>query len=112
MKMTNSSTIQLMPWFKCGLFASWEVFPAFLLPDDFFGKSSFLKIPEIPSVSNSLNPDQAQHIVGPDQGPNCLQRLSADLNRNFIQLMHSIESRIKPPKQNLKISSKIRNWQV
>ena len=30
------------------------------------------------SVSNSLDPDQDQHSVGPDLGPNCLQRLSAD----------------------------------
>ena len=29
-------------------------------------------------VSNSLDPDQDQHFVGPDLGPNCLQRLSAD----------------------------------
>ena len=29
-------------------------------------------------VSNSLNPDQARQFVGPDLGPNCLQRLSAD----------------------------------
>ena len=29
-------------------------------------------------VSNSLNPDQDRHSVGPDLGPNCLQRLSAD----------------------------------
>ena len=29
-------------------------------------------------VSNSLDPDQAQHFVGPNLGPNCLQRLSAD----------------------------------
>ena len=29
-------------------------------------------------VSNILDPDQAQHFVGPDLGPNCLQRLSAD----------------------------------
>ena len=32
----------------------------------------------IPSVSNRLDPDQARHYVGPDLGPNCLQRLSAD----------------------------------
>ena len=25
-------------------------------------------------VSNSLDPDQARHFVGPDLGPNCLQR--------------------------------------
>ena len=29
-------------------------------------------------VSNSLGPDQAQHSVGPDLGPNCLQRSSGD----------------------------------
>ena len=28
-------------------------------------------------VSSSLDPDQARH-VGPDLGPNCLQRLSTD----------------------------------
>ena len=29
-------------------------------------------------VSNSLDPDQDQLLFGPVQGPNCLQRLSAD----------------------------------
>ena len=29
-------------------------------------------------VSNSLDPDKDRHSVGPDLGPNCLQRLSAD----------------------------------
>ena len=29
-------------------------------------------------LSNSLDPDQARHFVGPDLGPNCLQWLSAD----------------------------------
>ena len=29
-------------------------------------------------VSNSLDPDQDRHSVGPDLGPTCLQRLSAD----------------------------------
>ena len=29
-------------------------------------------------MSNSFDPDQAQHFVWPDLGPNCLQRLSAD----------------------------------
>ena len=28
-------------------------------------------------VSNSLDPDQAWHFVGPGLGPNCLLRLSA-----------------------------------
>ena len=30
------------------------------------------------SVSNGLDPDQDRHSVGPDLGPNCLQRSSAD----------------------------------
>ena len=29
-------------------------------------------------MSNSLDPDQAQHIVGPDLASNFLQRLSVD----------------------------------
>ena len=29
-------------------------------------------------VSNSLDPDQNQHNVGPDLDPNCLQILTAD----------------------------------
>ena len=29
-------------------------------------------------VSNGLDPDQDRHFVGPDLGPNCLQRLSAN----------------------------------
>ena len=29
-------------------------------------------------MSNSLDPDQAQHCVRPDLGLNCLRRLSAD----------------------------------
>ena len=32
-------------------------------------------------LSNSLDPDQAGHFVGPDLGLNCLQRLSADDRR-------------------------------
>ena len=31
-------------------------------------------------VSNSLDPDQDQHFVGRDLGPNCLQWLLADAN--------------------------------
>ena len=30
-------------------------------------------------MSNSLDPDQARRFVGPDLGPNCLPRLSADV---------------------------------
>ena len=29
-------------------------------------------------MSNSLEPDQDRHFVGPDLGPSCLQKLSTD----------------------------------
>ena len=46
---------------------------------DLFLKSTFSKnYSGIPSVSNSLDPDQARHLVGPDLGPSCYQMLSAD----------------------------------
>ena len=34
--------------------------------------------PKTIRVSNCLDPDQVRHFVGPDLGPNSLQRLSAD----------------------------------
>ena len=45
---------------------------------DFFSKLTFSKnsFMNIIRVSNSLNPGQDRHSVGPDLGPNCLQRLS------------------------------------
>ena len=46
----------------------------------FFSKSTFLKnsFRNTLRISNSLDPDQGQHFVGPDLVLNCLQRLSAD----------------------------------
>ena len=35
-------------------------------------------------VSNSLDPDQARRFVGPDLGPNYLQRLAADVLSGLI----------------------------
>ena len=32
-------------------------------------------------MSNRLDPDPAKHFVGPDLGPKCLQKLSADDTR-------------------------------
>ena len=29
-------------------------------------------------MSNSLDPDQARHVVGPDLGPNCMKSLTAE----------------------------------
>ena len=46
---------------------------------DFFSKLLFFKkISRTLSVSNSLDPDQDRHSVGPDLGPSSLQRLLAD----------------------------------
>ena len=55
-------------------------FSCFLPSADFFFKSTFLKnsFRNTIRVSNSLDPDQVPCFVGPDLGPNCLQRLSAD----------------------------------
>ena len=51
----------------------WIFFKSF-----FFFKKIFLKY----KVSNSLDPDQARHFVGPDVGPNCLQRCADDKSSN------------------------------
>ena len=51
----------------------------------------------IPSVSNSLDPDQVRRFSGPDQEQNCLQKLSADDNLS------------KKPFTKKKKSKKIRN---
>ena len=36
-------------------------------------------------VSNGFDPDQAQHYVGPDLGPDCLQRISSDTWRQRVK---------------------------
>ena len=45
-------------------------------------------------MSNSLDPSQARCFVGPDLGPDCLQRFSADVsmqtNKNGCSLIYSI----------------------
>ena len=52
----------------------------FLSSADFFSKSTFTKnsFRNTIRLSNRLDQDQARHLVGPDLGPNCLQRISAD----------------------------------
>ena len=47
---------------------------------DFFSKLTLSKnaFRNTIRVSNSLDTDQDRHSVGPDLGPNCLQKLSAD----------------------------------
>ena len=44
-------------------------------------------------MSNSLDPDQDRHFVGPDLGPNCLQRLPEDGKKSPLarkELMQSL----------------------
>ena len=57
-------------------FASWEIFPAFLSSADFFFQNQLFRkiLSGIPRVSNRLDPDQTRRFVGPDLGPNCLQK--------------------------------------
>ena len=58
---------------------------------DFFQKYLFFQKHYICiRVLNGLDPDQNQCSVGPDLGPNCLQRLSAD-----DKTLTSIEERVK-----------------
>ena len=39
-------------------------------------------------MSNSLDPDQARHFVGPDLGLNCLQKLSTDeISRQRVKVL-------------------------
>ena len=52
-------------------------FVCFLFADFVIEKKSYRNTI---SASNSLNPDQAGHIVRPNLCPNCLQSLSADNN--------------------------------
>ena len=60
------------------LFCRLQTFPKLT-----FSKKSFRNTTR---VSNSLDPDQDRLSVGPDLGPNCLQRLSG--NDKTIQIKH------------------------
>ena len=55
-------------------------FVCYFLSADFFSKPTFSKnsFRNPIRVSNSLDADLAQHFVGPDLDPSCLQTLSAD----------------------------------
>ena len=45
-------------------------------------------------MSNSLDPDQALCFVGANQGPNCLQRLSADDTSKQIVKIVGLDRRL------------------
>ena len=56
------------------------MFHDFMSSADFFSKSTFSKnsFRNTIRVSNGMDPDQDRLSVGPDLGPNCLQRLTSD----------------------------------
>ena len=58
-------------------------------------------------VSNSLGPDQAQRFVGPDQGQNCLQRLSANNKSRQLNTKQLIDTTfwLKPQLKLISFSS-------
>ena len=64
-----------LPLCMLGNFACFFVVCGFFFKINFFSNKSFRNTIRL---SNCLDPDQAQHFVGPELGPNCLQRLSAD----------------------------------
>ena len=65
---------------RCGLNSLLITSHDYLSSAYFFSKLTFSKnsFRYTIKASKSLNPDQNRHYVGPDLGPNCLQRLSAD----------------------------------
>ena len=54
---------------------SWKFCMHFCRLLSFFSKKSYGNIIR---VLNNLDPNQARHYVGPDLGPNCLQRSLTD----------------------------------
>ena len=57
--------------------ACWVIFHAFVVLFWLYFKINFFKnfLRNIIRVSNGLDPDQDRQYVGPDLGPNCLQKL-------------------------------------
>ena len=56
----------------------------FITSADFLKIESFFPYMIAFCVSSSWDPDQARHFIGPDLGPNCLQRLSADNKSQLV----------------------------
>ena len=65
---------------KINFFVTLGNFSALLSSADFFSESIFSKnsFTNTGLMSSRLDPDQARRVLGPDLGPNCLQKLSAD----------------------------------
>ena len=74
-------TVRRLVDYECVYFVLFFfLFFSALLLRSFFPQNHLIRkiLPEIPFVSNSLDPDQAPPNVGTELGPSCLQRLSAD----------------------------------
>ena len=67
-RLTETIFLCMLSNFSCFFVV---VTSAYLFQNQLFSKNSF-------RVSNCLDPDQDRHYVGPDLGPNCLLKLSAD----------------------------------
>ena len=52
-------------------------------------------------MSNSLDPDQARHFVGPDLGPNCSQMLSPDEIKSYYLISLLFLETIVPDALNI-----------
>ena len=63
-------------------------------------------------VSKGLDPDQNQPSVGPDLGPNCLQRLSADDKSHKQGKSPGEMIEIYPFKPRHVISNNVAFWEV
>ena len=85
--------------------ACWVFFPAFVI-GWLFSKSTFSKnsFKNTIRVSNGWDSDQDRHFVGPDLGPNYLQRLSAN------DKSHHAEKELIEPRHE--ISNNVVFWQV
>ena len=77
---TNILKIVYLPLQDYLIFACLVSFHVFWSSADFLKKLTFSKrsFSNTIGMSNSLDPNQARRIVGPDLVPKCLQRLSAD----------------------------------
>ena len=68
------------------VFTAAKMVMPFLSSTDFFFQNPFFSkfYRTTMRMSNSLDTDQARHYVGPNLGPNCLQKLSANDTRRHI----------------------------
>ena len=84
---SHQTLVLLTKFYTCVLGNLAYFFVVWIFFQNYFIKNAFRNIIR---VSNSLDPDQAQHFVGSDLGPNCLQRLSAEDIKQVKTALHVI----------------------